>query len=156
MRTKAIDGFENYIIREDGLVTNTDTGHSTFGSNSGRYTLICLRKGGKQYRKYAHRLLAEAFMPNPDGKRTVNHINGDKSDNRLENLEWATHSENQKHAYKEGLKVPARGAAKITEGCAQMIKDLINAGMAQKLVAMLVGLDPSSVSKIANGRQWTG
>ena len=51
-----------------------------------------------------HRLVCAAFYDNPEDKRCVNHIDGDKANNHVSNLEWATHSENEKHAYRIGLK----------------------------------------------------
>lgn len=62
------------------------------------YCYLNLCKHGKQKTAKVHRLVAEAFLPNPQNKRCVNHINWIKTDNRVENLEWATHSENRFHA----------------------------------------------------------
>ena len=56
-----------------------------------------------------HRLVAESFIPNPLNKETVNHIDGDKTNNHVDNLEWATRSEQMYHAYELGLKTPQRG-----------------------------------------------
>lgn len=61
---------------------------------------------GKTKNVSCHRLVAEAFIPNPDNLPCVNHKNGDKSDNYYKNLEWVTHSENSRHALKTGLMVP--------------------------------------------------
>ncbi len=68
------------------------------------YCQVILRKNGKDYRFQVHRLVAIAFIPNPEKKLTVNHINGIKTDNRVQNLEWATMTEQIVHAYSIGLK----------------------------------------------------
>ena len=67
------------------------------------YIYIHISVNGKEKQLRLNRLIAIAFIPNPNNKEQVNHLNGNKADNRVENLEWATRSENGKHAYKMGL-----------------------------------------------------
>ena len=67
------------------------------------YLSVGLIKNRKQKSLLVHRLVAEAFIPNPENKPYVNHINGRKDDDRVENLEWCTASENATHAIKTGL-----------------------------------------------------
>ena len=67
------------------------------------YLYVTLHKSKKQKTLRVHRLVASAFITNNTGKPCVNHINGNKKDNRLENLEWCTHKENSIHAWETGL-----------------------------------------------------
>lgn len=72
-------------------------------NNGYGYKFVLLCKDGIKRCGYIHRLVAQAFHPNPENKPQVNHINGDKEDNTVQNLEWVTPSENSMHAYETGL-----------------------------------------------------
>lgn len=102
-----IEGHDMYEVSNLGRVRNMKNNKiNTHHLNNNGYLMCHLRNPNKPqyfFRKSLHRMLALAFIPNPENKRCVNHINGIKSDNSLPNLEWCTHSENSIHAHKTGL-----------------------------------------------------
>ena len=154
LKTADIDGYEGlYTIREDGLVTTIATGNERYGMSSGHeYIRIHLNKDGVMKTHYMHRLLAAAFIDNPEGKATVNHIDGNKSNNSLDNLEWATQLENVRHAHDTGLARPPKAHLKLTESDAKMVKDLHKAGMTNTLMGKLLGVSQVSISQIVTGK----
>jgi hypothetical protein len=92
----------NYSIYVDGTLINNKTGKVVkFSRDTDGYMRVKIYTNGKIKSVSQHRILAEAFIPNTMGKKEVNHKNGNKQDNRLENLEWSTRSENMIHCYRE-------------------------------------------------------
>lgn len=73
------------------------------GEYSNKYRFVCLRKNGVNHNASVHRLVAEAFIPNPENLPCVNHVDGNKQNNNVSNLEWCSYSENIQHAVKIGL-----------------------------------------------------
>jgi hypothetical protein len=95
-RWKSVNGYANYEISSCGRVRNATTERMLKPSDRG-YQVINLTKNGKPKQHYVHRLVAEAFIDNPEEKRCVDHIDGNKANNHLENLRWATHTENSRN-----------------------------------------------------------
>ena len=91
---KDIINFENYQIYDDGRVWSKKSNKWLKPIDINGYKKVSLYKNGKEYQRLVHRLVAEAFIPNPNNYDEINHINEDKSDNRVENLEWCTPSYN--------------------------------------------------------------
>ena len=127
--------------------------HSIAGKG---YYRVRLKINGKTIPCSIHRLVALAFIPNPDNKPQVNHINGDKTDNSVENLEWMTNSENQLHSYQNGL-TPNKGEghnkSKLTEPNVRYI--LINPlGLTQRRLADVFDVHYSTLNDIIKRKSW--
>ena len=116
------------------------------------YSTVILSYCGHRHSTRRHRLVAEAFIPNPERKRDVNHLNGNKSDNRVENLEWTTHRENTDHAWGTGLtphppKEECRPIEKILEG------KVIDTYLSIKEASEKTGVNSTSICKCCKGKR---
>lgn len=149
-----IKGFEGKLeVSNIGRIRSVDR-MVAFGSQKRRVhqTIYKLPNDKDGYKMFGlsgknikvHRAVAEAFLPNPENKPQVNHIDGDKSNNRADNLEWVTQKENMAHAVKNGLAVHVsvvRDDGKEYHTVSEAAKDN--------------GVCPSCISAVINGRQKT-
>lgn len=128
-RWRWVPGYEGLYMVSDlgrvmGMPKRTHYGHlmALYEKKTG-YVQVCLSKDGKKHYASVHRLVSQAFLDNPNNKPEVNHINGDKSDNRAENLEWVTRSENELHAFGALGKKPNAPWRGIPRRFARMFSD---------------------------------
>lgn len=120
------------------------------------YLIVQLYKNGNDKRFLVHRIVAKEFIPNPKNKEQVNHLNGVKTDNRLENLEWCSRSENIKHADENNLRVlkgTNNSQSKLTEEQVLKIRSIGKSKTLQE-IADLYGVKFQCISKILNRKTW--
>ena len=124
------------------------------------YLRVNFCKNTKHYTKSIHRLVLETFNPIESmNDLEVNHKDGNKENNKLYNLEWCTSSENNKHAYKIGLKEKTKGEingmSKLLEKDVILIfSDLEEGKLTQRKIAHKFGVSYTTISNIKNGKRW--
>lgn len=153
-RTKDRIGARGYQVKGHDLVLQ---------DNSNGYLRCGMNLDGKPKSYLIHRLVAEQFVLNPYNKPFVNHIDGNKHNNMVENLEWCTKSENELHAHKIGLH-PNRGTKGEKHGMHKLTKeqvDYIRANHVKydknngsKPLAKSFGVRPQTITDIVNNRTW--
>lgn len=146
----------NYSIHDDGAVFNNKTLRFVKPQSNGRYYKVTLSVDGKERQYLVHRLVAIAFIPNPYNKPEVNHINGNRFNNRVENLEWVTASENQIHSVKTNLKKHGTDLwnGKFTkEQVLEIISRKHNGESCRKL-GKEFGVDATTISAISRGLRY--
>ena len=149
--------YGHYWVSNLGRVKNEKGRILKGGLHNKGYHQICVKLEGVQSTYKTHRLVAIAFIPNPDNLEQVNHIDGDKTNNRVDNLEWCDNSYNQLHKVRTGLWVPARGNdfhgnRKLTE---QEVIEIYLAQGTAEFIAMQYGVSRSTVWSIKEGRNWS-
>ncbi len=128
--------------------------------NKNGYYRVHLLKNGNSKNFYIHRLVVGAFLENKENKPCTNHKNGIKADNRAENLEHCTIGENNKHAFRTGIRKNPVGEnasnAKLNEKQVRVIKHLknIKPKMSQCAIAKIFGVHYSMIGLIYRGKRW--
>lgn len=143
---KGISGISERILKPQKVVAG--------------YLYISMWKDGLAKNKFLHRLVGKYFVPNPENKPQINHKKGFKWDNRANELEWATSSENLKHAHSTGLKKPtcnngeSIGTSKLKTNDIFEIRNLINDGVRIKVIALKFNVSFQTISAIKTGASW--
>lgn len=152
-----------YTINDNGEIFSDISGKmKTRNKGNTEYQIInFMTQEGKKKTYRVHRLVMMAFKPIKDmDNLEVNHIDGDKKNNALSNLEWCSSSENQKHAFQTGLQQPRKGEksnfSKLTQTDINKIFELRKLGWLQKDIANQIGCTRSNISYILNHKTWQG
>ena len=148
----------DYTVYEDGTILKKDGSGKmkTYELPTG-YLTVGLSSGSWRGSKSVHRIVGETLLPNPNNLSDIDHINGDRKDNRLCNLRWVSHGENIKHSYSSGRR-SAKGSknarSKLNEQSVHAICYCLQMGLKVAYVASIFDCSYAIISAIKNGRNW--
>ena len=160
---KTIEGFENYKVSNLGNIKITANSFSRKEKNlkplktKKGYFRVGLYKNKKCHFKSIHRLVAKCFIDNPENKKQVNHIDGDKSNNAVNNLEWCSYRENMNHAINNNL-TPCgekNGNSKLEKEDVIYIYNCLKIGVSMYPIMEKFNVSKSTVMGIKTGKQWS-
>lgn len=157
---KRIPGFKNYSATQDGRIWSHNrrpgwVKPSLDRAGYIRYNLVS--DSGKRKGLYIHQAVALTYLPNPDDKPFVNHLDHNKANNSVGNLAWCTHLENIRHDWQNKTRQVLRGeqlSSKVTEKIALSIRQLHALGCSQTLIAKKFGISQPTVSQIVLRKTW--
>jgi hypothetical protein len=151
---------DKYEVSDTGLVRSG--GNLILKTRLDRYgyEIVTLWVLGKCLTRKVHRLVAEAFLPNPERKPTVNHLDGVKHHNAAINLQWTTVAENHKHGFETGLHTVGENRAagrpvKLTDKDIPEIRELILKGYGNTEIGRKFGVSCGCIYSIRVGKSWT-
>lgn len=158
---KTINGFTDYKVSNYGKVKSLKYKKEKIlklSISSCKYYFVGLWKNGVRINCKIHRLVTTAFIPNPENKPQVNHKDGNKQNNCVNNLEWVTCSENHLHAYKSKIRKTNNGNNspyhKLREKEVLSIHGLYLDELTQKEIGIIYNISQMNVSDIINGKSW--
>ena len=147
-----------YLVYEDGEIFGCSIGRFLKGTNHQGYRRYAIIINGERKSLLGHRIVAITFLPNPDNLAEVNHIDGNRANNNLSNLEWVSREGNQQHAFRTGLnsnKGSKNGKAEMDETTSrQMYLELLK-GKTITEVSREFGYSKSSLAKLKGRVTWT-
>lgn len=162
MKTKAIPGFPNYYISDEGDVFSDMTGKwikLKHDINWSGYHRVSIRYNGTTIRKSVHRLVAEAFVPNPYNLLEVDHIDFNRGNNKSTNLMWLSRLDNQRHSILHGRRDHLLGEnhhkAVLTESDVRQIRNLyVPYKFTTTKLAKMFGVNHKTIVNIVLNRTW--